>query len=47
MYGVKPRRLLRHQGGGTRPYPKGLGDYIDAGNLLAPMPKGIRLRVPA
>jgi hypothetical protein len=45
-HGVKPRLLLRHNGGPSRPYPAGLGDYIDAGNLLAPMPAGIRLRVP-
>lgn len=44
---VKPRLLLRMNGGPDRGYPKGLGDYIDEGNLKAPMPKGIRLRVPA
>jgi hypothetical protein len=46
VHGVKPRLLLRHNGGPSRPYPAGLGDYLDAGNLKAPMPAGIRLRVP-
>jgi hypothetical protein len=42
---TKPRLLLRAYGG--RAFPKGLGDYLDGGNLKAPMPKGIRLRVPS
>lgn len=41
------RLLLRHNGGPHKPWPAGLGDYLDAGSLKAPVPKGIRLRVPA
>jgi hypothetical protein len=43
---VKARLLLRHNGGPDRPWPAGFGDYLDAGNLAAPMPAGITLRVP-
>ena len=45
-HSVTPERLLRINGGQGRAYPKGLGEYVNAGNLRAPMPKGIRLRVP-
>jgi N-acetylmuramoyl-L-alanine amidase len=41
------RVLLRHNGGPSRPWPPGLGAYLDAGNLAAPLPAGITLRVPA
>jgi hypothetical protein len=44
---VALRLLLRHNGGPTRPWPAGFGDYLDAGNLAAAMPAGITLRVPA
>lgn len=40
------RLLLRHNGGPHKPWPAGLGDYLDAGSLKAAMGKGIRLRVP-
>lgn len=47
LYKVGTSYLLRLtlQAGGTFPAP--LASYLDAGNLLAVLPKGITLRVPA